>query len=77
VGRNIFIGPGYASTDLAVQKDFKVIERASLHFRAEAFNAFNRVNLQNPTGDLLSGNFMVINSAFDPRILQFALRVKW
>ncbi len=77
VGRNVFIGPGYASTDLALQKDFKVIERASIQFRAEAFNAFNRANLQNPTGDLLSGNFMVINSAFDPRILQFAVRVKW
>jgi Carboxypeptidase regulatory-like domain/TonB-dependent Receptor Plug Domain len=77
VGRNLFIGPGYASTDLALQKDFRVIERASVQFRAEAFNAFNRPNLQNPTGDLLSGNFMVINSAFDPRILQFALRVKW
>jgi hypothetical protein len=77
VGRNVFIGPGYASTDLALQKDFKLIESAAIQFRAEAFNAFNRVNLQNPTGDLLSGNFMVINSAFDPRILQFAVRVKW
>jgi outer membrane receptor protein involved in Fe transport len=77
VGRNVFIGPGYAATDLALQKNFQVIERASIEFRAEAFNAFNRVNLQNPTGDLLSGNFMVINAAFDPRILQFAVRVKW
>ena len=77
VGRNLFIGPGFVSTDLALQKDFKIVERAAIQFRAEAFNAFNRVNLQNPTGDLLSGNFMVINSAFDPRILQFAVRVKW
>ena len=77
VGRNRFIGPGYASTDLALQKDFRIVERFAVQFRAEAFNAFNRPNLMNPTGDLLSGNFMVINSAFDPRILQFALRLKW
>ncbi|HVN03843.1 MAG TPA: carboxypeptidase regulatory-like domain-containing protein [Bryobacteraceae bacterium] len=77
VGRNVFIGPGFVSTDLSLQKEFPIAERAAIQFRAEAFNAFNRVNLQNPTGDLLSGNFMVINSAFDPRILQFALRLKW
>jgi len=77
VGRNRFAGPGYASTDLALQKDFRIVERFAVQFRAEAFNAFNRPNLMNPTGDLLSGNFMVINSAFDPRILQFALRLKW
>ncbi|MFN7997983.1 MAG: TonB-dependent receptor [Bryobacteraceae bacterium] len=77
VGRNLFIGPGYASTDLSLQKDFRIQERFAVQFRAEAFNAFNRPNLMNPTGDLLSGNFMVINSAFDPRILQFALRLKW
>jgi len=77
IGRNRFNGPGYASTDLALQKDFRIVERFAVQFRAEAFNAFNRPNLMNPTGDLLSGNFMVINSAFDPRILQFALRLKW
>jgi hypothetical protein len=77
VGRNRFDGPGYAATDVALQKDFRLAERFAVQFRAEAFNVFNRVNLMNPTGDLLSGNFMVINSAFDPRILQFALRLKW
>ncbi len=77
IGRNRFNGPGYASTDLALQKDFRIVERFAVQFRAEAFNAFNRPNLLNPTSDLLSGNFMVINSAFDPRILQFALRLKW
>jgi hypothetical protein len=77
LGRNRFNGPGYASTDLSLQKDFRITERFAIQFRAEAFNAFNRPNLSNPTSDLLSGNFMVINSAFDPRILQGALRLKW
>jgi hypothetical protein len=76
-GRNRFVGPGYADTDIAMQKDFRIVERFAVQFRAEAFNIFNRVNLQNPNNNLQSGNFMVINSAFDPRILQFALRFKW
>lgn len=77
VGRNRFTGPGYASTDLALQKEFRITERFATQFRAEAFNALNHPNLANPSGDLLSGNFMTINSAFDPRILQGALRLRW
>jgi hypothetical protein len=77
IGRNRFTGPGYASTDVSLQKDFKIVERFGAQFRAEAFNVFNRPNLMNPSGDLLSGNFLTINSAFDPRILQLALRLKW
>jgi hypothetical protein len=76
VGRNRFNGPGYAATDLALQKDFRVMERFAVQFRFEAFNAFNRPNLWNPNSGVGS-NFMVINQAFDPRILQFALRMKW
>jgi hypothetical protein len=36
----------------------------------------NRPNLENPV-NTLGPNFMTINSAFDPRILQFALRLQW
>lgn len=76
-GRNAFVGPGFGSTDLALQKDFHIVERLSAEFRAEAFNAFNRPNLQNPVNTIDSATFMTINSAFDPRILQLALRFKW
>jgi len=77
LGRNRFTGPGYASTDLSLQKEFHPLERLGLQFRAEAFNTFNRPNLMNPVSDLESPTFLSINSAFDPRILQFALRLKW
>jgi hypothetical protein len=76
-GRNSYYGPGFASTDDALQKDFHLVERVSLMFRFEAFNAFNRANLENPTNTVGSPNLMVISTAFDPRILQAAVRLKW
>jgi outer membrane receptor protein involved in Fe transport len=76
-GRNMFTGPGFASTDIALEKEFHPVERLAIQFRAEAFNAFNRPNLMNPNNNLLSPTFMVISSAFDPRILQGAIRLKW
>ena len=77
LGRNTFEGPGYANVDLGLAKDFRVTERFTATFRFEAFNAFNRVNLNVPTSTVTSGNFMRITSAYDPRILQFALRTTW
>lgn len=74
LGRNAFYGPGFASTDLGLQKDFALHERLKAQFRFEAFNAFNRVNLLSPTTSRTSGNFLKITSADSPRILQFALR---
>ena len=77
LGRNTFEGPGYANVDLGLAKDFRVTERVAVTFRFEAFNAFNRVNLNLPSASQSSGTFMRITSAYDPRILQFALRTTW
>ena len=55
-------------------QEFTITESFKLQFRAEAFNIFNRVNLNNPNADRSSGNFGRILTALDPRILQFALR---
>jgi len=76
-GRNGFRGPGIASVDFGLHKNFAVTERAKVQFRFEVFNAFNRVNLNQPDGSLSSVNFLRITSAQDPRILQFALRFNW
>jgi hypothetical protein len=46
----------------------------SLQFRAEAFNLPNRTNFNTPTATLNSGNFGVITSAGDPRIVQLAMK---
>jgi len=75
LGRNVFRGPGYASVDLGLFKRFNITEKLGAIFRFEAFNAFNRVNLQGPNTTQNNANFMRTTGAEDPRILQFALRL--
>jgi hypothetical protein len=74
-GRNILRGPGYFDVDVSVFKDFSLTERFRLQFRAESFNIENRPNFQNPSSAVNSGTYGKITSAFDPRVLQFALKV--
>jgi|HubBroStandDraft_6_1064221.scaffolds.fasta_scaffold08101_1 hypothetical protein len=40
-GRNSLRNPGYTNFNMALYKNFKVRERASFEFRAEAYNIFN------------------------------------
>jgi hypothetical protein len=68
-------GPGLFNWDMGVFKRFPIRERWSLQFRAEFFNAFNRVNLNNPVSSVSAGGFGSINSARDPRIGQLALKL--
>jgi hypothetical protein len=75
LGRNTFRGPGYASVDFGLFKRFAITERVGATLRFEAFNAFNRVNLQGPATGQNGANFMRTTAAEDPRILQFALRL--
>jgi hypothetical protein len=77
LGRNTFRGPAYASVDLGLFKRIPITERITTTFRFEAFNAFNRVNLGNPSTAQNNANFMRITSAADNRILQVALRMTW
>ncbi len=77
LGRNTFRGPGYASLDGGLAKRFVIYERLAATFRFEAFNSLNRTNLTGPTTTLTSGNFMKTTTAYDPRILQLALRLTW
>ena len=77
LGRNTFRGPGSASLDGGLFKTFAITERFRATFRFEAFNSLNRVNLQAPSASVTSANFMRTTSAYDPRILQLALRLAW
>lgn len=63
--------------DLSVFKQFVVTERIRLQFRAEAFNAFNRVRFSSPNTTVTAGaNFgRVTGQANDPRQLQFGLKL--
>lgn len=76
-GRNLIEGPGKAGVDLGLVKTFLVHERHRLQFRAEAFNAFNRVNLDNPNGNISNPTVGRITSAGLPRVFQLALRYQF
>jgi hypothetical protein len=76
-GKNLMRGPRSFDTDLALIKDFAVVERIKLRFRAEFFNAFNNVNFGQPQNYLGSGSTGQIYTASAPRILQFALKLSF
>lgn len=82
-GRNLLRGPALWETSLAVSKRARITERVSLHFRAEAFNFFNRSQLGNPSANLSSpSSFGRISSPLNldatgsgaARQIQFMLR---
>ncbi|MGH9313270.1 MAG: hypothetical protein ACRD1S_08740, partial [Vicinamibacterales bacterium] len=75
--RNAYRGPGFASTDLSLFKNFALPfgPTTKLQFRAEVFNVFNRVNLLRPVGNLASPQFGRSTQAFPAREIQFALKV--
>jgi hypothetical protein len=67
--------------ELSVAKSFTLHEQMSLDFRAEAFNAFNRVRFSTGSGSLQSQSFGRLTSNGDllnsPRQMQMALKVYW
>lgn len=76
-GRNLLRGPGNATVDFSVLKNFNspwFTEGAYLQLRVEAFNLFNRANFANPNSTQTSALFGRITTAGEPRILQFGLR---
>ena len=82
LGRNTLVGPGLFQADISIFKRFHLTERVSLQFRSEFFNAFNRANFQPPRafngGN--SANSPIFGQAFgtfDPREIQFALKLSW
>lgn len=77
--RGIVRGPGMFNVDLSVSKFIAMPwEGHRLQIRAEAFNAFNKVNFNQFTTSLAStSTFGQFTSAFDARVMQFALRYEF
>ena len=74
-GRNLFSGPGLSNTNISLVKSFRIGERlGALQFRSEFFNLLNQVNFGQPDGVYVDKTFGRIQTAADPRIVQFALR---
>lgn len=57
LARNAVRGFAFAQVDLAVRKQFRITEKASMQMRLEAFNAFNRANLGDPQSVMSSPQF--------------------
>ena len=75
-GRNILRGPALTNLDFSIFKNFYFTERVSLQFRAEAFNALNHTEFNNPNTNIeLPASGGRIFSAKDPRIGQFGLKL--
>ena len=76
-------GPAFKDVDLAVSRDFtlsRLSEGLRLQLRADAYNVFNIVSLNSPSGNGItagSGTFGQILSANPMRQLQVAIRLSF
>src|SRR4029077_9849817 len=78
------LGPKFFQFDMALVREFRIMEGRNLQFRADAFNVFNNVrfnannagsSITNPSVTLSNpSTFGNITSAGDPRILQLAMK---
>jgi hypothetical protein len=79
LGRNILRGPDQRNIDIGIVKRTRLSDKASLVFRWEVFNLFNRPNFANPASDVSSpATFGKITAmSVNPRIMQYGLKVEF
>ena len=81
IARNPGRGPAYNSLNLAFVKYFDTpLHGVKVNFRGELYNAFNHTNFTPPAGTIANTGAAAqsggtITSTFDPRIIQFGLKV--
>ena len=76
-GRNNLISPGWKNVDVVLSRNFQLLERLSLQFRAESFNVANHPNFDLPAQTFGVPGFGSITSAEAPRQIQFGLKVRF
>jgi hypothetical protein len=68
--------PGLRNWDVSIFKEWRVLERATIQFRTEAFNASNTVRFSAPNTTVTSNQFGQISTqANSPRQIQFGLKL--
>jgi hypothetical protein len=72
--RNFIDGPGSKVIDIGIYRDFPLGGGRKLQLRMEATNAFNFVNLDDPTTNVRSGGFGEIDEAGPMRRIQLGAR---
>jgi hypothetical protein len=77
--RNLLFGPGMMKVDTSLMKDFKITERGTLQFRAEAFNLPNHASFSNPAASLNSSTTIgrISATSIEARAVQFAVRLSF
>jgi hypothetical protein len=73
-GDGIIRGPGAVNWDTSLFKNFLFAERKVLQFRFEFFNAFNNVNLNNPSTNTGDARFGRVTGAATAREIQVGLK---
>jgi hypothetical protein len=64
--------------DLAIERAFRLTEKANFQFRAEAFNALNKTNLGTPNRFVNTPQFGTITMAMTPgREMQVSARISF
>jgi hypothetical protein len=90
LGRNVLIGPGLATVDMAAHKNFPIKalgDGGRLQLRVEAFNLFNRANFNLPARILFNGASQtelpignagrISSTTTTSRQVQVGLRLNW
>jgi hypothetical protein len=85
MGRNSKFGPGYFNTDMALQKNFPILESLFLQFRVDAYNVFNHINAGYNAGNTVpvdAGPQFIsqgqgVGGSATPRKLQFSFRIQF
>jgi len=72
--RNPVRGPSYRNVDLMAMRKVPLGASRALEIRAEIFNLLNTVNLGAPGATAGTAAFGTITTAFDPRVVQLALK---
>lgn len=78
VGKGAFRGPGTTNLDTGLIKNFYPMqshESFRVQLRGEFFNVLNHSQFMDPEINRNSGNFGGIRSAYDPRIIQLAVKL--
>jgi hypothetical protein len=87
LSRNALTGPGFADTDVSLEKTTKITESTALVLRVDAFDLLNHVNFANPTLSAtgaatstfgqISSTRTAVGDAGSSRQLQFAARFEF
>ncbi|HEY5330597.1 MAG TPA: TonB-dependent receptor [Acidobacteriaceae bacterium] len=83
--RNLLFGPGYWNWDMSAMKTVPLHDAINLQFRADFLDAFNHLNLSNPSvtiADTRDGGTAVpssgaITSGIDNRTIQLGLKLRF